>query len=156
MARYRALRDMQSMLQARSSNLRAVSLPEPHNTLAELDTILAVFAGRHKHLQMQAGTMISQMNDDQFSVFTTVHDAVLPSQPPPTAFYLDGKAGRGKTFVAAALCHIVRASGEVTIVAISSALSVAIYERGLTAHSIFGIPISQVCFKTFGSSYYMV
>ena len=43
----RALRDIQSILQARISNLRAMSLTEPHNMLAEVDRILASFIGRH-------------------------------------------------------------------------------------------------------------
>ena len=113
---------------------------------AEVDRILASFIGRHQNLQMQAETMMSQMNEGQFAAFTTVYDAVLSPQPPHTIFYLNGKAGCGKSFVAAALCHVVRSSSDIAIVAGSSALSVTGYERGLTAHSIFGIPISQVWF----------
>ena len=89
--------------------------------------------------------MKSQLNDEQFATFVTVHDAVISPQPASghTTFYLDGKTGRGKSFVAAALSYITRASSDV-IVTGSSALSIAGYERCLAAHSIFGIPITQV------------
>ena len=80
---------------------------------------------------MQAETMMSQMNEDQFAAFTTVYDAVLSPQPPHTIFYLDGKAGRGKSFVAAALCHVVRSSSDIAIVAGSSALSVTCIRMSL-------------------------
>ena len=155
-AQDRALRDIQSILQARSSNLRAMSLPEPHNMPAEVDRILASFTGRHQHLQIQAKTMMSQMNEDQFAAFTTVYDAVRSPQPPHTIFYLDGKEGRGKSFVAAALCHIVRSSSNIAIVAGSSALSVTGYERGLTAHSIFASLYPRYGFKLPNSSSHII
>lgn len=61
-------------------------------------------------------------------------------------YLIEGKAGRGKSFLDHALCSHFRGIGQIVVIAGTTALSASIlYERGRTAHSVFGIPISEVC-----------
>ncbi|KAK1948635.1 hypothetical protein LY78DRAFT_561662, partial [Colletotrichum sublineola] len=54
-------------------------------------------------------------------------------------FFVDGKAGRGKTFLIGTLCDRICAEGHVVCIVSSTTLSVTLYERGRTAHSAFRI-----------------
>jgi hypothetical protein len=58
---------------------------------------------------------------------------------------LEGKAGRGKSYVVEALCMKLRAQGKVVLIAGSTALSVCSYPRGRTIHNLFKITVDTVC-----------
>lgn len=79
------------------------------------------------------------MNAEQQSVY----NRVLQSIGNGGCFFLDGKAGRGKTFLVNAICNRLRGQGQIACITGSTALSVTLYERGRTAHSMFGIPVQE-------------
>jgi DNA replication protein DnaC len=68
------------------------------------------------------------MNPQQLEAFNVLYTAIVSSSPVQTVFYLDGKAGRGKSFVASALCAKLRSKGRVPVIAGTTALSVTMYE----------------------------
>ena len=57
--------------------------------------------------------------------------------------FIDGKAGRGKSYVVECLTWLLRSKEEIVLVTGSTALSVVGYDRGRTAHSTFGIPVKE-------------
>lgn len=57
--------------------------------------------------------------------------------------FLDGKAGREKTFLINVICYTIRAAGEIVLIYGTMALSVLLYEGGCTAHSLFQIPVEE-------------
>lgn len=59
-------------------------------------------------------------------------------------FFLDGKAGRGKTFTVNVLVNKLRQMDYIVIICGSTALSITLYERGRTACPTFGIPVIEV------------
>jgi hypothetical protein len=72
-----------------------------------------------------------------------VYDRVLDSIRTGGCFSLDGKAGRGKTYLVNAIYTRIRGQGRIACITGSMALSTTLYERGRTAHSMFGIPVNK-------------
>jgi hypothetical protein len=89
--------------------------------------------------------MISSLNIEQAAVFRVIYDAITSVDRTNTYFYLDRKAEQGKSYIALALCAKLRSEGRSPIISGTTALSLTTYDRGRTAHSTFGIPVSQVC-----------
>jgi len=139
-----ALRDIERVLTLRGSNLSDFGLPDPGNGINELEIEYQSFGLRIEELSRTADDMIARMNPQQLEAFNVLYTMVTSTCPTHTVFYLDGKAGRGKSFVASALCTKLRSENRVPVITGTTALSVTMYERGRTAHSAFGIPVSQV------------
>ena len=57
--------------------------------------------------------------------------------------FLNGPAGRGKTYVCNALLDYVRGFGQVALACASSAIAAMNYPGGRTAHNIFKIPVKE-------------
>ena len=57
----------------------------------------------------------------------------------PLTLFIDGKAGRGKTFLVNTLCDWVRGQGHVVLPTATSAFAAQLYEGGRTTHSIFKV-----------------
>jgi predicted ATPase len=56
---------------------------------------------------------------------------------------LDGKVGRGKTFLMNCLVTSMRTKGDIVLVTSSTALSSIHYDRGRTTRSTFGVPVVE-------------
>jgi predicted ATPase len=75
------------------------------------------------------------MNLDQGRIFDTILERLEDLNG---GLFVDGRAGRGKTFLMAAICDRIRGDGGIVCVIDTTALSVIHYERGRAAHSAFG------------------
>jgi ABC-type lipoprotein export system ATPase subunit len=105
---------------------------------------LAAFQSQAVAMVHEVERMIATFNPEQRDVYQHLKDAIeLPNNSP--IYFVDGKAGRGKTFLMNCLVMSLRAKGNIVLVAGSTALSIIHYERGRTAHSTFGIPVVEVC-----------
>lgn len=58
------------------------------------------------------------------------------------AFFIDGPAGTGKTFLYSVILAMVRADRNIAVAVASSGIAALLLEGGRTAHSRFKIPIS--------------
>ena len=58
-------------------------------------------------------------------------------------YFLDAPAGRGKTFVMQKILEHLQQLRKIVLVCGTTALSVTVYPRGRTAHSAFGIPVTE-------------
>jgi hypothetical protein len=103
LAYFEALRDIERLLTPRGSHLSDFGLPDPGQRINELDIERETFGPRIDELSRTANDMISKMVPQQLEAFNILYTAIISSSPVQTVFYLDGKAGRGKSFVAAAL-----------------------------------------------------
>jgi hypothetical protein len=85
------------------------------------------------------------MNLDQQNVFD--HIQHLPDStiryPQGSCFFINGRAGYGKTFLMAALGDCIYGGGGIICVKGITALSIVHYEHGCTAHSAFGILVQE-------------
>ncbi|KIJ46602.1 hypothetical protein M422DRAFT_249754 [Sphaerobolus stellatus SS14] len=57
--------------------------------------------------------------------------------------FLEGKPGRGKTFLIDALAAYLCSQGRIVMVIATSALAASMYEQAYTAHSMFKIPVDN-------------
>src|SRR5947209_3278652 len=88
--------------------------------------------------------MSQSFTSEQHLIFSTILCSVSsPSHSRTKLFFVNGKAGRGKTFVLDALIKRLRGEGRSVAVCGSTALSATLYPRGRTAHSLFGIPVTE-------------
>jgi chromosomal replication initiation ATPase DnaA len=75
-------------------------------------------------LDQTAESMVNVMNEEQSSLFSKILQAVINSnESSSNLFFLEGKAGRGKSFVVEALCMKLRGEGKVVLIAGGTALS---------------------------------
>ena len=56
-------------------------------------------------------------------------------------FYLDGKAGTGKTFVMETIAATLRARGDIVLICAFTGLAASLHEGGMTAHRLFHLPL---------------
>ena len=155
--------DISQFLQAGSSSLRNFGLPEPHIARLNEQVLEQSFFSddildRYRH---EADLAYRSLNTQQASVFDTIRDAVEMSRwgicdnAEPPLFFVDGKAGRGKTYTLNTLCKYLGLNKFSVAICGSTALSITLYPQGHTAHFLFGIPVTDVrhLFPTF--SYYL-
>ena len=141
-AKDRALHALADILRGRGFSLEQVGLPCPDVIPSEVQSELDWFADRLPALRAACRLRRSQFNDEQ----TQVYDALIEtyrSDPPRSPIFIDGKAGRGKTFLVECLTWHLRGRGDIVLITGTTALSVIGYERGRTAHSTFGIPVKE-------------
>ena len=88
----------------------------------------------------QAESNRQYLTTDQKDIFHTVIQTVNDSRNnQQKIFFIDGPAGRGKAFLLNTIIQQLR-----SLIVGTTALSVTLYERGRTAHSMLGIPITEV------------
>lgn len=85
--------------------------------------------------------MYDQLNAEQRHVFDQIYLAIQNHESTP--FFVEGRPGRGKTFLVKALSSGLRVQGKIILIVGSSALCATAYDRGCTAHHMFGIPVTD-------------
>lgn len=126
-------------LRSQGASLSQFGLPEPARVDREVNMELDAFLHRHEPLLQQSQESYEMMNAEQ----QFIYNRILNSINLGGCYFLDGKAGRGKTFLVNAICNRIRGEGYIACITGSTALSVTLYERGRTAHSMFGIPVQE-------------
>ncbi len=132
-------------------------LPQPvrRDHWTEVSAELRAFENRLHALREQFDDMQESMNEDQQRIFlfishhfhlqltrTVPHEHNNNDAPAPV--FVEGKPGRGKTYLIDAICSLLRSRRKMVLICASSALAASIYERGRTAHSLFKIPVDDV------------
>ena len=69
-----------------------------------------------------------------------MHLATLES---PHPIHIDGRAGRGKTYVLYPVIGALRKLGDIVLLSASSAFAAKIYPGGRTTHYLYGIPVDE-------------
>lgn len=151
-----ALNEIGIHLAAQGGKLSDYGLPDPGVKSNEVADEYALFEDRVDLLLEQSYQQRQLLNPEQLLAYQTIlcsvysDDNICPIHHRETCrtgervFFLDGKAGRGKTFVINTIVNHVRGHERIVLIAGSTALSVTLYEGGRTAHNLFGIPVSEV------------
>jgi hypothetical protein len=137
------LQILQGYLRSRGASLREFQLPMPYSATSELSYEVAAFQSHSAEMAAAVEHMIGGFNPEQLAVYQQLRATVEQANNACLCF-LDGKAGRGKTFLMNCLVTSLRSQGAIVLVAGSTALSIIHYDRGRTAHSTFGIPVVEV------------
>ena len=97
--------------------------------------------------QVLFDSMREKLNEEQSTCFNAIVAAVVSHeqnpqrQVPSGAFFLQGPAGTGKTFLYNCLCSHFRAQGKIVLCMASSGIAAQLLPGGRTAHSRFKIPL---------------
>lgn len=144
----RALLSLQTSFQEGGRSLTQFGLPQPSLRCPEVVCEEERYRGRAPQLLREAEESFLDMNAEQRDIFCRVVQSVQtfaslrnPSFPP---FFLEGKPGRGKTFVVNAICNRLRGENHIILIVGSSALAATLYDGGRTAHNLFQIPVTEV------------
>ena len=141
-----ALRDLSQLIQEGGRWLSEYGLPEPENlswdTLAEIEA----FEPRQTELQQIANNAYWILTDEQRQAFDEIHGYIIrhPSHCDSSPLFLEGKPGRGKSFVICAALASLRSEGRVLLIVGTTALAVQQYECGCTTHHMFRLPVNEV------------
>ena len=142
-----ALERISSYLSDASRSLSDFGLPEPVLQTPEVIMELCRYEHRRGELHQGAMSCIQSMTPEQSTIFSTIQDhfALGETDPPEVCnpIFLEGRPGRGKTFLLKALAAHIRGSGRIVLIVASSALAATLYEGGRTAHNLFRIPITE-------------
>ena len=140
-----ALMDLAKILQARGASLTQFGLPTPNDRPTEVEWEMQQMMKECATNKQQFQTAATSFNDEQRRLFETLKKSLLEKES--KAYFVDGRAGRGKSFVLQAFVEYCRWQRILVLVVGSTALSVVQYVRGRTAHSAFSIPVNSVSYQ---------
>ena len=81
--------------------------------------------------------------DEQRQIFDFIWNDIAEEENAMHQFFIEGRPGRGKTFLIQTLLLRYRAEDHIILIVGTSALSAIAYPRGRTAHYMFGIPVTD-------------
>ena len=152
------LRDLAALLHEGGRRLSDFGLPEPEFLSREVLIERDIFAGREDELQESSNQAFNSMTPEQKLFFHEIRDylhstAENPLDPFNRPIFIEGKPGRGKSFLLRATLDSLRADGLIVLIVGTTALAVQQYERGRTAHHTFRIPVTEVYLSYMSSSF---
>ena len=132
-----ALKCLGSILQGHGKCLNDYGLPQPLTRDNEAEWELRRWLPQAGMLRQQVDVGLSVFNPEQRDIFLRVQRAISNNES--LFMFVDGKAGRGKTFLVNTLCAWVRSIGRIALPTATSAFAAQLYPGGRTTHSTFGV-----------------
>ena len=131
------LQELQRGLEEHGKSLASYGLPQPLFHCREVEQELEKWDTQRRALGARSATAVSKLNEEQYGIYTEVMDAVTNHRP--LCAFVDGKAGRGKTFLVNTLCNKLRSEGHIVLPTATSAFAAQLYPGGKTTHSVFKV-----------------
>lgn len=128
-------------LQHSNRSLSEFGLPNPIVHSPEVEEELQFLRHQQEQQRAEYHHRYELFNDEQHAIFPVLIEAINNQHSPNRSFFIEGRPGRGKTFLIQALLAHCRAEQHIIIIVGTSALSAIAYTRGRTAHYAFGIPV---------------
>jgi hypothetical protein len=141
---------LQSILRGLGKSLADIGLPEPVERQQEIDAERLRWSGDPSNLcSFKDGLIPEQVkiyphNSVKFTYFQhTVYDRIMEmtTMDNPRPIHIDGRAGRGKTYVLYPIIGALRKMDEIILLSASSAFAAKNYPGGRTTHYLYGIPV---------------
>lgn len=132
-----ALQEIGRSLEEHGKTLAFYGLPEPSFHSREVDRELSQWSADPEVLSARSAGVVSQLNQEQYKIYTEVLQAVENGKP--LRAFVDGKAGRGKTFLVNAICNKLRSLGRIVLPTATSGFAAQLYPGGKTTHSTFKV-----------------
>ncbi|KAE8184431.1 hypothetical protein CF328_g7858, partial [Tilletia controversa] len=123
----------------------AVGLPSASARPPMIEEELAFFAPLRHRLRQSAAERRSQFTAHQNQIRDEVLASIFynPEVPHVRQHLIQGRAGRGKTFVVKAIIDELRGNGHALAVCGATGLSASAFTRGSTVHKCFGVPVKE-------------
>ncbi|KAH9915677.1 PIF1-like helicase-domain-containing protein, partial [Fomitopsis serialis] len=135
-----ALEEIGRALEEHGKSLGVYGLPSPSFHSREVEVELAQWRNR-EILASRAGKAAAKLNAEQYEIYSEILQAVEEERP--LYAFVDGKAGRGKTFLVHSICNRLRSQGRVVLATATSGFAAQLYPGGRTTHSTFKIPLEE-------------
>ena len=140
------LQELNSALEEHGRSLTYYGLPQPAFHSREVEMELQKWEGQLDMLAARSATAVSKLNQEQYGIYQEIMDAVTHKRS--LCAFVDGKAGRGKTFLVNAICNKLRSEGHIVLPTATSAFAAQLYPGGKTTHSVFKVSVvfaSSLC-----------
>lgn len=134
-----ALQELATYLEEYGKRLSDYGLPEPESRSREVEHELVRWGGNREMLAARADRAYETFNDEQKEIYDEVIHAVIHRMP--LLMFIDGKAGRGKTFLVCAIIDKIRSMGRIALPTATAAFAAQLYPGGRTTHSAFKVNI---------------
>lgn len=137
-----ALQEISRSLEDHGKDLSFYGLPQPSFHSREVELELAQW---HNHPNIQSSrvdALVSQLNSEQHHIYREIISAVETRKP--ICAFVDGKAGRGKTFLVNVICDKLRSIGRIVLPTATSGFAAQLYPGGRTTHATFKVN-SSIC-----------
>ncbi|KAE8186002.1 hypothetical protein CF335_g7568, partial [Tilletia laevis] len=121
----------------------AVGLPSIDHPDDAVEEELNFFRPRRQRLLAQSSEARSHFTAQQHNIRSTIINTVMQAhnEMMPRLHLIQGRAGRGKTFVVKAIIDELRGHGHVLAVCGATGLSASAFTRATTVHKRFSIPV---------------
>ena len=133
----RTLEDLNKSLEEHGKLLSSYGLPDPISFTTEVQHELERWGHNPMNLCNRVATAIATMTHEQHFIYNRIMSSILAREP--LLAFIDGKAGRGKTFLINAICDKIRSLGRIVIPTATAAFAAQLYPGGRTTHSAFKV-----------------
>jgi hypothetical protein len=82
-----------------------------------------------------------KLNAGQLTIYEQVLEKIKNPQSKNKLFFIDGPGGTGKTFLYNTILAKVRSEGKIALAVATSGIAASLLDGGITAHSMFRIPL---------------
>jgi hypothetical protein len=132
-----ALEELSNCLDEHGKTLSDYGLPQVHLYGREVEHELERWSSNREALAARANDAVHRFNKEQLEIYETVTSAIFEGQQ--LLAFVDGKGGRGKTYLLRAICDHIRSTGRIFLAAATSAFAAQNYDGGRTIHSAFKV-----------------
>jgi len=130
-----------TFIEERGKTMSDFGLPDPVRRISEAAIFREHFGSRVGDLLAASQNLRNQMNLEQGRIYDLVKTKIDNKEP--LFGFIDGQAGRGKTFLVDAIIKYVRGKEGIALPCATTALAASNYEGGTTAHSLFRVPVEE-------------
>lgn len=134
------LADLATSLEEHGRRLSDFGLPEGLQFTNEVLHEMQKWGSHPELLRARATAAVASMTSEQASLYDLLVHASLTSRS--MVVFIDGRAGRGKTFLVNALCDKLRSEGLIVLPTATAAFAAQLYAGGRTTHSVFKVPVN--------------
>ena len=133
------LQELSRDLEEHGFTLNDYGLPEPETYNDEVEHELQPWSSSTNNLRLSFHCAYRKLNEEQRELYDRIIYAISNEQG--LCQFIDGKAGRGKTFLVNTLCDRLRSEKKIVLATATSAFAAQQFTGGRTTHSTF-----KVCF----------
>ena len=131
--------ELKKILEATSSGLKHVGLPEPEKIKRMSKAFFHEYNWDMSVLQEDQKVAIKNLTKEQENIFKVITASVETNDG--QTFFIDAPGGSGKSYTANCIMNHVRLSKTLVLACASSGIAATVLKGGSTAHNKFQIPI---------------
>ena len=144
----RTLQCMAESLRDHDRQLQDFGMPQASYTMPEILSETLMYAPRQTELRSTALGLKDNMNDEQHHIYDHLLQTVIQHEQDMQHYclpaFIEGKPGRGKTYIINCLSCELRSLCLIVLIVGTTGLAATLYEGGRTAHNLFCVPVSDV------------